>query len=176
MPHHFPRCHLKVKASIHQTLETHFENAGISISYRCVIINADTSCCPSVFFMPVMNPLFDKLSCAVWSPTSVWSSLQCSLCPHLRPPIKVPWLFSTKQEIFPNSLCPFVSWAFFSSLHVNCISSHKLYDWRHVLKYWNILRESYYSIDIYGVNWDVKVRWNFCLFCNGYNFLVRLLS
>ena len=65
MPHHFPRCHLKVKASIHQTLETHFENAGISISYRCVIINADISCCPSVFFMPVMNPLFDKLSCAV---------------------------------------------------------------------------------------------------------------
>ena len=87
-PHHFSRCHLKVKVSIHQTLKTHFENADISISYRFVIINADTSCCPSVFCMPITSPLFDKRHCAVCSPSSGWSSLQCSMCPHLQHPIK----------------------------------------------------------------------------------------
>lgn len=83
MPHHFSRWHLKVKVSIHQTLETHFENADISVSYRFVVINADTPHCPDIFFMAVMNPLFDKLSSAVCSPASVWSSLQCSVWPHL---------------------------------------------------------------------------------------------
>lgn len=85
MPHHFSHWHLKVKVSIHQTLETHFENADISVSYRFVVINADTPGCPDIFFMPIMNPLSDKLSSAVCSPASVWSSLQCCVA---SPPIK----------------------------------------------------------------------------------------